>query len=328
MGPPATPIFTCLFLLLCLNLGQFAKLFRYNQKETPISQLSIVDPSTDQAETPAAPATERSDESQDAAVSTASDQQAAVPISDVDSVPLNETNSNVIVNGKAYSLDGWLPDESSSIFPLPKPIIIVGLPKAGTSTIQRFFRKARYKSGHWEVRTGKGWGRHKKNLIGVCMRKAVRENTPLLKSCGNFDVWSQMDVSEDNRTCVFPQIEYLEQIHKESPNATFLLNRRDLDKWASSVTRWQGLPHHIDRKPPMSERLAQCKKLELPDQTESSLKNFHLQHVQRIRQFVKDHPSHALLEIDIADQKAGKRMSTAFRQPEKFWGHANANTKK
>lgn len=289
-------------------------------------------PSTDKAETPSYPNSQRSDHAKHATdlrpISSTSDQQPAVPISGVDLVPLNETNSNVIVNGKSYSLDGWqLLDASKAIFPLPKPIIVVGLPKAGTSTIHSFFKKAKYASGHWEVRSGKGWGLHKKNLIGVCMRTAVKTNMPLLESCGNFDVWSQMDVSESHSYCVFPQIEYLEHIHKESPNATFLFNRRDLDKWASSVARWQGLPDHDQSKPPMSNRLAKCKSLGLLSQTESSLKDFHLQHVHRIRQFVKDHPSHALLEIDIADPNAGQRMSRAFGLPEKFWGHANANIK-
>ena len=234
-------------------------------------------------------------------------------------LPLSKTNMDVIVQGKSYSLEAT--DLPSTILPLPMPVFVVGLPKAGTTTIHAFFQSAKYKSGHWELVRAKI---DPDNLIGICMRKALYASRSLLKDCGNFDVWAQMDAIESPEHCVFPQISYLEELHREAPNATLILNRRNLEKWASSVVRWQGGKPEQKRKS-LSERLVSCPGVGPIEQTEEAMIEWHLNHIKRIREFVKEHPSHALLEIDIDDPKTADRMAQAFKVPSKYWGHANHN---
>jgi hypothetical protein len=58
------------------------------------------------------------------------------------------------------------------------------------------------------------------------MKKAALSGSLPLKSCGAFQSFMQMD-----RDVFFPQIELLDQIHEESPNATFLLMFRGMNGW-------------------------------------------------------------------------------------------------
>lgn len=240
---------------------------------------------------------------------------------------LVETNKNVIVNGVSYSLETT--EFDSTIFPLPKPILVVGLPKAGTSTIHDFF-SANYSSVHWKdyrcvSRAAKlNQTVVHKCFVGACMLNAHRTSRPLLQTCGSYDVWAQMDNVSPLAPCVFPQISLLEQLHKEAPNATLLFNRRQLNRWSSSVLRWYG-----GYKKPLSQRLAACSSLPgLVGSSRKDLINWHRRHIRRIRKFVEKHPSHALLEIDIEDPATAETMGRAFGIPASSWGHANQNAAK
>ena len=55
---------------------------------------------------------------------------------------------------------------------------------------------------------------------------AVMTGSLPLKSCDDFQSFLQMD-----RDVFFPQIELLDHIHEESPNATFLLMFRGMNGW-------------------------------------------------------------------------------------------------
>eukprot|EP00957_Ditylum_brightwellii_P152063 11578227-Ditylum_brightwellii.AAC.1 len=75
----------------------------------------------------------------------------------------------------------------------------------------------------------------------------------------------------------------------------------------------------------MDNRLAQCKPFGPKSASQEDLIAWHQDQIQRVRQFVLDHPSHALIEVDIEDVAAGQRMSQAFGIPEAFWGQSNTN---
>lgn len=79
------------------------------------------------------------------------------------------------------------------------------------------------------------------------MKNATARGLKPLGSCGKFQAFMQMD-----RDSFFPQIELLEQIHYESPNATFLLMFRNMSDW---FRRWVGLScstHYVARIPAFS----------------------------------------------------------------------------
>ena len=223
-------------------------------------------------------------------------------------------NQDVIVNGHSYSLSDprLLP-----YLPLKKPILVAGMPKAGTTTIYSFFRDAGYKSSHYYCKEDQGI---EKLNCGFCIRDAIQDNLPPLKTCGDYDVWAQMDVTylPDYQIydCYYPQILAMEELHMEAPNATIILNRRNLDRWVSSLQRWSRIS--------MAHRLTKCKEGPASESVED-LQEWHKNHIQAIRRFVQKYPSHALVEIDIEDPMAAKRMAKLFKVKESLWGRKNAN---
>jgi hypothetical protein len=210
-------------------------------------------------------------------------------------------------------------DESSPSSPgkpeqkrlLPTPILVVGLPKTGTSTVHNFFKKSGYSSSHYKC--------NESYFCGMCFKSAIKSGKPPLASCGGYEVYAQMDV-ENTGQCHFPQITDLEILHEEAPNATFILSTRNMTHWATSVRNWVGGVRS------MAGRLAKCEegpKTRFPD----DLIVWHHAHLERIREFVRTHPSHTLVEIDIEDPRTGEIMAQRFGSDARFWGHVNDGTK-
>ncbi len=157
------------------------------------------------------------------------------------------------------------------------------------------------------------------------MKRASRKKMPLLQTCGNYDVWAQMDVSNPETLplgCFYPQVTHLQRLHDESPNATFLLNRRNYSSWFDSVDGWR-TEVKLGTRLSMSDRLARCKPFGPKSSGREDLIGWHEEQVQRVRRFVIDHPSHALVEVDIEDEGAGGRMARVFRIDGGHWGHEN-----
>jgi Sulfotransferase domain len=83
------------------------------------------------------------------------------------------------------------------------------------------------------------------------MAKAKANNRPLIKTCGDFDVYGQLDYPPPvnqfpkNKVCHLPQITMLNELHDEHPDATFILNFRNISHWTRSVARWRGLPKRL-----------------------------------------------------------------------------------
>ena len=195
---------------------------------------------------------------------------------------------------------------------LPTPILVVGLPKTGTSTIHSFFARSGYRSSHYKCMDDL--------FCGLCIKAAVQQGKPPLKSCGDYEVWAQMDI-ENLGLCHFPQIHNLEELHQESPNATFILSHRNMTRWARSVTNWVGAARS------MASRLWKCNNGPKTKKADDLIQ-WHLEHIQRIRDFVKSHPSHALVEINIEDPTAGNIMARHFGAPATNWGHENDSLNK
>ena len=58
------------------------------------------------------------------------------------------------------------------------------------------------------------------------------------------------------------------------------------------------------------------------------LEDFFCNQVERVRDFVAKHPSHALIEVDIEDSSAGEFLSQAFAIPSSCWGQNNKSPDK
>ncbi|CAB9503017.1 hypothetical protein SEMRO_154_G069860.1 [Seminavis robusta] len=209
------------------------------------------------------------------------------------------------------------------------------MPKTGTTTIKSFFQQAGYRSSHWRCQPQLTDGNEtaEEEFCGTCIQKAINQSLPPLQTCGGYDVWAQLDytVPSDNTLphddCIFPQVVYLEEIHQESPHATFLLNRRSMSHWFRSVDKY----HHLGNRlipcrgkggTPVLDPTKQGQ--EDKDAYEDAIVAWNQEHhVQAVREFVHRHPSHALIEIDIEAPATAEYMASLFQTTAEFWGHKN-----
>ena len=109
----------------------------------------------------------------------------------------------------SYTSSCYRPNPKLSLKPnstLPFPVINLGFPKMGTSSLHAFFGCAGYRSMHFRC--------HKTYACAECLRKqnlkfvrddnlgiAVKDKKVDLKECGKSDVYSQID-----RDDYFPQV--------------------------------------------------------------------------------------------------------------------------
>jgi hypothetical protein len=236
--------------------------------------------------------------------------------------------------------------KGSSLVPLP--VLNVGMPKCGSTTLYSFFQCVRFQVSHWS-RNNLESQNFRQDYEGLCMRDAARVGLPPLATCaGNKDALMQMDFAspfgsakfckKKNRdNCFFPQLSLLEEIHAESPNATFVMNFRPIRDWVHSVRGWtdfmkrfqkchlpnlpRGFPENLDDRKGVEESMTQ----------------FFCSHVLHVRQFVELHPSHALIELDLYDTEGTASVMDALfassssagkNESQKCWGHANLSKKK
>uniref|UniRef100_A0A7S2YTJ5 Uncharacterized protein n=1 Tax=Entomoneis paludosa TaxID=265537 RepID=A0A7S2YTJ5_9STRA len=170
---------------------------------------------------------------------------------------------------------------------------------------------------------------------GKCIHEAlqdrVKKHAPLA-ACGGvsdsnptgFNSFMQLDYNRGEDECIFPQMTALEEIHREYPHATLILLSRPLNDWINSVNHWQDL----------RQRFIDCNYEDLP--TGKGRNPFQLQswvcnHIARVRQFVKDHPTHALIELNLYDTKQAdyylSRLLLGASQGTKCFGKANQGDK-
>mmetsp|Transcript_11707 Transcript_11707/g.17890 ORF Transcript_11707/g.17890 Transcript_11707/m.17890 type:complete len:222 (+) Transcript_11707:2-667(+) len=189
------------------------------------------------------------------------------------------------------------------------PVLNMGMPKEGSSTLQDFFKCAGFRASH--------------SQCGNLMQKAAQNGENPLSACNTNwggELHMQLDISRPP-TCYYPQIQLLDEIHRGSPNATFILLFRPVMDWIKSIDHWQD----------MRKRFVKCDLPGLPEGVGGRMEDmvqWHCGHVQHVREFVAHHPSHALIELDLYDTERNQRvMSTLFNASSECWGHSNINKK-
>lgn len=304
----------------------------------------------------------------------------------------------------------WEPEVPRFIAPetlhLPKPIINVGFPKAGTSSIFSFFHCNGLKGQHWfccEDQSHPAATEHQR-LMSRCILDNLNNNhryqqqlnnnndvslslssssssssrpekRHILEGCGDYDFYSEIngprmfqdhkfrnlndDGMLDSRAhtkrdprLILPQHHYLEELHAQFPNATLILNlRHTTQEWVDSVMRWPStlrseIPNEfwvqdqrrgfstfsrdnnneILMKQKYGIDLNRLPPKQLPhlNATLAYLMDYHSKYV---RDFVRRHPSHTLIEVDITNPETGQILADAFGLNETCWGHRNENKK-
>ncbi len=119
-------------------------------------------------------------------------------------------------------------------------IILVGLPKSGTTSLHDLFLKIGIKSHHYSC--NKQFLRIRKHkLLGQYIYENHTNNKPLLDFIHeeHYRKTAVTDINciiDDNFFC-FPQMDYMDKLYKENPDALFILHTRNIERMISSIHR-------------------------------------------------------------------------------------------
>jgi len=242
---------------------------------------------------------------------------------------------------------------------LPKPIIVMGFPKAGTSSIFAFFQRQGQNTQHWYCcraqSTPKKGG---SSLMSDCLLKNLGHNQSknIFKGCGHshLDVYSEINGPRKNKfhprlrkkigyildngtvdydgppgkRIFFPQHFRIKEIHESYPNATWILNWREYDPWIESVIRW-GIDDRLHYQF-LNEYYMQGVIPYIPSENnitdvKAVMKKIYYEHHEMVRKFVQSHPSHALVEVNITNENASTVLAEAFGLSPNAWTNVNRN---
>ncbi|KAL7476128.1 hypothetical protein ACHAW6_002007 [Cyclotella cf. meneghiniana] len=195
---------------------------------------------------------------------------------------------------------------------LSHPFINLGFPKIGSSSLHSFFGCAGYRSAHYRCSPTL--------RCAECIQQSIAARLPPLHNCILAEVYSQID---DGSHGNFPQIEYLEELVRGYPNATFLLPFRNMNHWYRSLRKW----HKNDTRMDEDLMLADIPGFRSGNgRTVHEFSEWFCKHVTRVRDMVSRFPSHSLVEIDLEDNVSTRqRMSDIFDVDATCWGRANVN---
>ena len=204
---------------------------------------------------------------------------------------------------------------------LSTPILVMGLQKAGTTSIYSYFKCGMDGAlSHYDCKPDP----RRPGEIGMACGKRLRRNIekfqkPAFDEIDHFDLYAELDAQENNGGITLPQWNFVQQMHDHFPNATWILNLRDPQAWLRSVDRWQDLRQRF---------IGYLGGVDFPKgrgAKDEEMVAFYKVQAQRIRDFVKDHPSITLVEVQIDSPEAGQVMEDAFGISKKCWGNKNAN---
>lgn len=222
---------------------------------------------------------------------------------------------------------------------LESPIMVLGLPKAGTSSIFAYFHCMGFYSQHWYC-CGPQHHAQQDDMpayISDCMVSNLQDRLPILDGCGEYDVYTELngprrktpadqafraaDGTIGYRPRLFlPQHFHLEELHAYAPNATWILNVRPINDWVHSVRQ---VPANMLAKQLLFEAQEQN-----PDRwlhpnfwnsqayrpNQDFLVEFWKEHIGRITSFVAQHPTHPLIWVNITNLDAGRKLAYDLSQ--------------
>ena len=110
-------------------------------------------------------------------------------------------------------------------------IILLGLPKTGTTSFNDFFKKIGYEAYHQH---------YKKTPIAQIIKNNLNDNKPMLEGFDKNIAITQLDFCYPSLS-FFPQITHYEQLYNENKESVFILNKRDLQETLKSFKKWSNL---------------------------------------------------------------------------------------
>jgi Sulfotransferase domain len=230
---------------------------------------------------------------------------------------------------------------------LPLPVIVVGFPKSGTTSVWSFFRCAGIVAQHYcccgDVSDRPPCYTH---TFAECMLDNIGHNrSSPMQGCGEYPVYAQLDGERSYFDKVLrkqpqlflshylPQHFLLDEIHNFAPTATYVLPLRDPMAWAESVNHWFNMQVRVSNEyrwynvSMVTDLLPRNQKKDIARLPETQalelLAKLYQDHTDKVRAFVRQHPSHALVEFNITHHDAGQILANAFGLPSSCWVRKN-----
>eukprot|EP00588_Corethron_pennatum_P013481 CAMPEP_0194277106 /NCGR_PEP_ID=MMETSP0169-20130528/9514_1 /TAXON_ID=218684 /ORGANISM="Corethron pennatum, Strain L29A3" /LENGTH=343 /DNA_ID=CAMNT_0039020981 /DNA_START=110 /DNA_END=1141 /DNA_ORIENTATION=- len=198
------------------------------------------------------------------------------------------------------------------------PVVNLSFPKTGTTSLWKFFKCGGVAASHFDCVLS---GSSRTVPCGLCINGNVRSSRSPFDGCGDYHVWVQTDYAREG---IYPQLDAgtMQAVHDHHPDATFLYGVRPFDAWIKSVDGWAPPPNVFALRD-----LMRCHDLEgLPTGvggTLEEMRNFYEGHLESVREFVRAHPTHRLVEVQIDSDFAGEVLEEAFGILRKCWGQYN-----
>ena len=192
-------------------------------------------------------------------------------------------------------------------------ILLIGLPKSGTSSFQFLFQKIGYKPYHWN----KG-----RKYIGTMIKNNKINNKPLLNDFLDTDVITQMDVCLNYNNNYWPQIVDYKQLFKENPNAIFILNKRNPSEILNSFKNW------IVNKESYYKRIFKYNPELITNKTDEGFINFINKFYIDVETYFKKNINAKFMSYDINNDTIQKLTKYIDIKDFKTFPKKNVNTKK
>jgi len=225
-------------------------------------------------------------------------------------------------------------------------VLVVGFPRSASLSIHDFFECNSVSSKHYCCGSGDPKVQfpcqQSGATCGSCVFHNLNASQPAFHGCGNARVFSQFDVETGDPFAWFlPQHFTLPLLHESYPKATFVLNTRETpERWADNVMHWYsvtnrfmnsfGLRYHKDIDPAsitiapkedlnnqvlyreLEKSIARAKDVDEHNRRRNELADVYRKHTEKVRDFVRDHPSHRLVEVNVDDPDAGQVLAGEF----------------
>ena len=181
------------------------------------------------------------------------------------------------------------------------PILNVGFPKVGSNTLADYFNCIGIKANHNQ--DGEGMFRRLSSGRGIYGKDRFYRKKN--------QAFCQLDTSTG--IGFYPQISLLDELHEEHPHSTLIFNFRPISDWIRSTTNWYGMRSRFSKflVPGLvltPEQLRNNQEFHSGENKTKFLRLSKIQlakwwcgHVLHMREYVREYPSHALIELDLYD---------------------------
>lgn len=199
--------------------------------------------------------------------------------------------------------------------------VVIGFPKCGTSSLQQYFKNNNKNSIHYHypIKKTKKW-----RFVGYQIKKASEDNKPLFSYLPNVDALTQLDYAQKGTLAIFPQIGLFQIMQKQYPNAKFILNVRDEQKWLKSMKGWFNLRKDYRKQNPRGADYLYG----LKGTTNADYLDWYNNHINNVIDFFEDTNPHKLLVFDIEKDNINKLNKFTNLYNVTQFPHANKSKRK